>query len=269
MDRTDVAYLINTTPKYFYLIQPHLILLQRYAPTCKWPIYIATEDYKNPQIAAAKKAFPKITILTLTLSQEAFLESRLAGTKALPPNIEYVIPMQEDFLLEGRPIEAHIKHALEVLDDSPSVSSIRLMPCPGPKGQQSFGYSNLRILEYGTDPLVFTYQATIWRRDQYEVFMSTLIDTVNKRYGTKLTPKQKVEIQIKMNVAETDMGHEILKQVTQIHLSFPREGSQPNAVYLSSWPYRPTAVVNGMLQRWVFDLAKREEISLNGETRND
>jgi len=269
MNRTDVAYLINTTPKYFYLIQPHLILLKRYAPHCKWPIFIATEEPQHAAITAAKKAFPDITIIPLTQANEAFLESRLAGTRALPPHIEYLLPMQEDFLLEGRPIDSHIKEALEILDDSPSVSSVRLMPCPGPKGDKSFGYTKLRILEYDEDPLVFTYQATLWRRESYDAFMSKLIEQVGRTYGTRLTPKQKAEIHIKINVAETEMGHNILKQVTQLHLSYLREGSQPNAVYLASWPYRPTAVVHGILQTWAMDLGSREGISLNVAKHSD
>ncbi len=177
--------------------------------------------------------------------------------------------MQEDFLLEGRPIESHIKEAIEILDESPSVSSVRLMPCPGPKGQESYGYTQLRLLEYGTDSLVFTYQATLWRREPYDAFMSKLIEEVGRTYGIRLSPKQKAEIHIKINVAETEMGHTILKQVTQLHLAYLREGSQPNAVYLASWPYRPTAVVHGVLQNWAFDLASREEISLNVAKHTD
>ena len=172
-------------------------------------------------------------------------------------------------MLEGRPIDSHIKEALEVLDESPSVSSVRLMPCPGPKGDKSYGYTKLRILEYDTDPLVFTYQATLWRRESYDAFMSKLIEQVGRTYGTRLSPKQKSEIYIKINVAETEMGHNILKQVTQLHLSYLREGSQPNAVYLASWPYRPTAVVRGILQTWAMDLASREGILLNAAKHSD
>ena len=32
----------------------------------------------------------------------------------------------------------------------------------------------------------------------------------------------------------------------------------PNGVYFSPWPYRPTAVVKGDLQQWAKDLIRRE-----------
>ena len=54
MDRNDVAYIINTTPKYFYILELHLTLLKRYAPSMKWPVYLATEDFDNPIIQIIK-----------------------------------------------------------------------------------------------------------------------------------------------------------------------------------------------------------------------
>jgi len=253
MDRTDVAYLINTTPKYFYLLPLHLTLLRRYASQLKWPVYLATEaPEKLPPICET------INIIPLTQEQEAFLESRAEATRLLPPEIKYVFPIQEYFLLQARPMQEAIKEALEILDECPSVSSMRLMPCPGPTGH-TFGDSQRWFL-LEDDEYLFTYQATLWKREVYQQFMDELIKKSNIDFSPK-TPQEKVAIQIKMNIAEIDYGKQILKQYG-IHLAFLREGKQPNAVYLSPWPYRPTAVVKGVLQEWVYEFAKREAVSL-------
>ena len=159
-------------------------------------------------------------------------------------------------------MEGHIKEALDILDENPSVSSMRLMPCPGPVSKNKFGDTNWVPLEYAQDSLVFTYQATIWRREVYIAFMRAMIAEIEVKFGD-LSPKQKVDIQIKINVAETEMGKDVLKQVSGIHLAWPREGRQPNAVYLCPWPYRPTAVVHGKLEKWASELAGREEIFLD------
>lgn len=251
MNRQDIAYLINTTPKYFFLLPLHLTLLERYAPELSWPVFVATE--------APEKLTLDVNIIPLTQDNEGFLESRLSATKLLPPNIQYVLPMQDDFLLEGRPMANVIQEAAKLLDTT-SVSSLRLMPCPGPKGDKSI--NAWRVLDFDLDSLVFTYQATLWRRSAYEKFLENLLKEIKIAFGP-LTPKQKAEVQIKMNVAEIKMGQDCLRHMKGTHLAWPREGKQPNAVYLSAWPYRPTAVVNGKLQEWAMDLADREGVSLS------
>ena len=102
MNRTDIAYLINSTPKYYYLLPLHLILVRRYAPELTWPIYIASEEPEHPILVECVNTHG-VKILPLKQVDRFFLESRLAATLALPPEIKYVFPIQEDFLLERRP----------------------------------------------------------------------------------------------------------------------------------------------------------------------
>jgi hypothetical protein len=150
------------------------------------------------------------------------------------------------------------------------VASVRLMPCPGPKGVTFYcgdGSGSGSGQEPGwrvlgaDDSMIFVYQATLWRRSAYAAFMGAVIAEVDREFGP-LTSKQKVDVQIRMNVAEVELGQNILRQGNGMHLAWEREGTQPNAVYLCPWPYRPTAVVNGKLQGWAAQLAEREGIAL-------
>ena len=277
MDRTDCAYLINTTPKYFYLLPLHLALLERYAPTLAWPVYIATEAEVLPPLR-----HPNLKIIKLQQSQEGFLESREAAIAALPESIKYVLPMQEDFLLEGRPMAKEIAEAFEALETEAletetEVLSVRLMPCPGPKGPGLYSpspkgpglyspspkgdtyFNEFKVLDFAIDSLVFTYQATIWKRAPYQTFMKTLLHKLQGK-----TQAQKNHMAIKVNIAENSEGQGILKNLFQgIHISIIRHYAHPNAVYLSPWPYRPTAVVRGVLEPWAYDLGEREGFPLN------
>lgn len=265
MNRSQCAYLINTTPKYFYLLRLHMLLLQRYAPSLRWPVFLATEEPNHPTITALVKEFPTFTIIPLTQCEEPFLESRLAGAKYLAPHFDYVFPIQEDFLLEGRPMADAIKEAFHIFDTSPSVDSIRLMPCPGPRGGLDAVWDEnprWKILSLETDQYIFCYQATLWRTEAYIKFMTAILDAQDRMFGEGLSPSQKVEIQVRTNLAEIEVGQKILVASTNLHLGWVREGSWPNAVFLSPWPYRPTAVVKGRLQDWAVDLAAREGISL-------
>jgi hypothetical protein len=256
MDRTDTAYLINTTPKYFYLLPLHITLLHRYAPNLKWPIYLATEA---PELLPVLE-HPNLVILKLPMTASGFLESRAVATEMLPQSIKYVFPMQEDFLLEGRPMEKEIAEAFSALDTSSLVHSVRLMPCPGPKSKRKYmgsSCSTLEELDFKLE-MVFTYQATIWERTAYQTFMTTLL---HKLEG--FSQKEKNRMAISVNIAEIQDGQTILKQLNGVHLSVPREYAHPNAVYLCPWPYRPTAVVRGTLEPWAIQLAEREGLPLN------
>jgi hypothetical protein len=254
--------MINTTPKYFFLLELHLTLLQRYAPQLKWPIFLVTEEPTHPTITNLRDKFPNIHTTTLTQDKEAFLESRAEGTRALPSHIKYVFPIQEDFLLEGRPVENIIQQALSILDEFSPVSSLRLMPCPGPRGFRTFDETDWKFLDFNVDSYVFTYQATLWRRSVYQKYMDDLIEEVEKNYPGPKTPKQKVNLQIRMNLGEVAFGQRILERQPGVHLAWPREGPQPNAVYLCAWPYRPTAIVQGRIEPWALELGNRERVVL-------
>jgi hypothetical protein len=259
MNRTDVAYLINTTPKYFYLLRLHLTLLQRYASNMKWPVYLATEEPNHTTVKELQSEFSFLQIIPLSHEQEGFIESRAVATDLLPKSIRYVFPIQEDFLLERRPVEDIFEEALEILDSDEDVKSLRLMPCPGPKGDLKYRGLKWIMLDEKTDQYLFTYQATLWRREAYSTFMNFFTDLLNSK---PLTPQQKNKIAIHDNVCEVEIGKRVLTDQGGTHLAYPRAGLWPNAVYLSAWPYRPTAVVKGKLEVWAEELADRERVLL-------
>jgi hypothetical protein len=259
MDSTECAYLINTTPKYFPLLPLHIKLLERYAPTLKWPIFIATE---SPELLPPITPVPNILILEK--KDSGFFESRAASMKLLPSSIKYVFPIQEDFLLEGRPMEKEIDEAFQIFHTDSSVASIRLMPCPGPSPYDASyieknHWNAWKVLDFDKDSLVFTYQATLWKRSEYYTFMNTLLHKTQH-----LNERQKLNTAIKINLAEIPEGQQLLKTClsSKKHLSISRLYSHPNAVYLCPWPYRPTAVVRGSLELWARDLAEREGLFL-------
>ena len=255
MDRTDVAYLINSTPKYYYILDLHLTMLWRYAPSLKWNVYLATEEPLHPCIQHLQMKFPALQILPLTTKEESFFDSRLAASRKLPPEIRYVLPMQDDFLLEARPLEAVFKELFEVFDMNPAIHSARLMPCPGPHPDNTrFGFTNWKVLSE-KDDMLFTYQATVWRRDAYEAYFLSLCKRIEP-----LAPQEKNRVAIQDNLAEIATGQNMLRAMGGVHLAWPREGKQSNAVYLCPWPYRPTAIVRGRLQDWAVDLAGREGV---------
>jgi hypothetical protein len=262
-----VAYLINTTPKYFYLLPLHFTLLERYGELegkdIPFKVFLATEVHTHPMLSYISERFPWVTIIPLTEDQEGFLESRAAATAALPADIEYVFPIQEDFLLERTPMWTAFQDAIDILGEYTSVQSMRFMPCPGPSAKDSdFGTTQWKILSYPEDTYVFTFQATLWRREAYEKYMNLLLEEIKNTFGFPLTRQQKVEIQIRRNVAEIDFGQKLLTRQGGLHLAWPRQGVQPNAVYLSPWPYRPTAVVQGKLESWAEELSEREGLVL-------
>ena len=268
MNRKDCAYLIHSTPSYYYLLPLHITLVKRYAATCAWPIFVATEVPEHPMISYLISQWPDIQILPLTQDETLFFQCRKASAERLPPEIQYVLPMQEDFLLEGRPMETVVQEALILLDENPSILSLRLMPCPGPKDTTCFGNTQWRLLDFSKDSYVFTYQATLWRREAYSKFFAELLKLQDKQFGKGLTKKQEIQIQVSYNLAEVGDGQTLLQsKIPGLHLAWPREGSHPNAVYLSPWPYRPTAVVKGELQEWAEELAYREEVPLRPSLR--
>jgi hypothetical protein len=61
-----------------------------------------------------------------------------------------------------------------------------------------------------------------------------------------------------VNPCETLVGERTCQKLGYNAVGFPRIGSWSNAVFLSPWPYRPTAVEKGVLQPWAKEMIKRE-----------
>ena len=178
---------------------------------------------------------------------------------ALPPEIKYVFPIQEDFLLERKPDGEAIKEAFMLISSLDEVASIRFMPCPGPVTTQQVGWASLKGSDY-----MFSFQATLWRRGAYVLFMSAVLD-MEVGFASLCPPnlsddKRKKWLQVDFNIAENQHGQRKFEEVLghKTHLGWVRQGKQANAVYLSPWPYRPTAVEKGVLGQWAKELATRE-----------
>lgn len=267
MERQDACILINSTPKYFYLLPLQLTLLQRYAPKLKWPIYFATESLDHPIVIKVMLEFG-VKILALPSSDAGFLESRLAALQKLAPQITYVLPLQEDFLLDRTPDYEALRDALYILDTDRLVSSLRLTPCPGPQSNDLL-YSKekpWRILGERNE-YIFTYQSTLWRKMDLISYYKELIQKINKNYDTV---EQRKHAALTLNLGETSFGQQLLQKCLPnvMHLCWPRAGPWSNAVYLCPWPYRPTAVVRGNLEPFAKELFEREGIKLDSATTN-
>lgn len=267
MGRTDVCLLINSTPKYFYLLPLQLTLLKRYAPQLQWPIYFATEALDHPIVAKLVSQF-QVKLISLSHSEESFLESRQSALRKLPSSISYVLPLQEDFLLDRTPDYNALNDALYILDTDRTVSSLRLTPCPGPHPTDIVYTKDKpwRILG-DKNQYIFTYQATLWRRMDLQIYYNELIKQSQTSYGTASEDGKK-NLALVHNIGEAQFGQSILQKVLPnvYHLAWPRAGTWSNAVYLCPWPYRPTAVTRGTLEPFAKELFEREGVKLEGST---
>jgi hypothetical protein len=269
MERSDVCILINSTPKYFYLLPLQLTLLRRYASQLKWPIYFATEALDHPITVKLILEFG-VKILALSVSQSGFLESRQAALQKLPSTITYVLPLQEDFLLDRKPDSTALSDALYILDTDRTVSSLRLTPCPGPQSTDLL-YSKekpWRILG-DRNEYIFTYQATLWRRLDLQLYYNELVSQIEKT-NKSASEEEKKNLALVHNLGESSFGQKILQKILPqtYHLCWPRAGPWSNAVYLCPWPYRPTAVTRGTLEPFAKELFEREGVKLDGQTVN-
>jgi hypothetical protein len=261
MNRQDTCILLNSTPKYFFLLPLQLTLLRRYAPMLKWPVYFATEHPEHP-VAKQLESELNVKILVLPEDKAGFLESREAALRLLPSEILYVLPLQEDFLLDRCPNGEALTEALTILDTDRHVASLRLMPCPGPHASDSL-YSKEKLWRIlgSANTYLFTYQATLWRRMDLTTYFRTLLDSIAKDFGERKDQEKKY-MALTSNVGENHYGQEVLQKCLPnvLHLCYPRAHSYPNAVYLCPWPYRPTAVTRGTLESFAEELFRREGV---------
>ena len=261
MDRQDICLLINSTPKYFYLLPLQLTMLRRYASTLKWPVYFATEFPNDPIAKELEKDFD-VKLISLPKEKAGFLESRHTALSLLPPEISYVLPLQEDFLLDRSPDIPALVDALYILDTDRYVSSLRLMPCPGPH-ESDIDYSKGKPWKVlgGKNIYTFTYQATLWRRMDLTIYLNSLLRSMEKDFG-KRPEEEKKYLALTSNVGENHYGQKVLKQCLPdtLHLCWPRKHQNANAVYLCPWPYRPTAVTRGRLEPFAEELFRREGV---------
>ncbi len=261
------AIVINTCPKYFYLLDGLCGLLRRYSGGLDWPIYLATEVPGDPAIVSAVVRH-KLQLITLQTKSADFFSSRFSAIDSLPSEIQYVLPIQDDFFVErpGLNVSA-LEDAVRLLELYPELQSFRLMPCPGAKGTETLPSSNWRILKPELGDMLFCYQATIWRRETYRSFMLAMIRLTEEACGeAKPGSVEWSRYAVDMNPAETQIGQDALQRVCDggIHCCWARVGAWANAVYQCPFPYRPTAVVKGVFQGWAKELLQREGFRIPG-----
>jgi len=252
MYRKDVAYVVNSTPKYYYLLKAHFALIETYAKGLAWPMFIGSEA---PELLGDLDA----TIIKLGAADAGFWESRVATVEALPAYIKYVLPMQEDFLLERKVDGDELEAVLEYMDMNPLTQSARLMPCPGPASSVEVlrGWSKLSE----QDLYLFVFQATLWRRSAYVSYLKAVIEMAKKMYLDLDEPTWS-KVAVNENLAENANGRKIFMRLFNLndHIAWIRSSPRPNAVYDSIWPYRPTAVVKGVFQPWAKEILFRESL---------
>ena len=239
-------------------------MLKRYAPDLRWPIIFATE---LPDHLISKELRELgVRILQLDKDNSGFLESRLVSLKALESEFKYCLPLQDDFILEGAMNAIAIRHLLYIMDENFDIVSARLMPCPGPKGSSDLNCIELpdwRYLSNKVDTYGFVFQATLWSLNPCIKWYSEIIQVLDEIAPKRsFTASQRNHQEVRVNLAENAQGQSIFWKMSTIagykHIAWIRKGVQPNAVYLSPFPYRPTAIVHGKLEDWAKELAKRE-----------
>ena len=140
---------------------------------------------------------------------------------------------------------------------------VRLMPCPGPETIPA--HSNYWTRNWGTimnDTYKFSFQATLWRVDDCLHWYSAIVAEVDKY--TFASEAEKNIFEVRNNIAENAIGQALFAKLFEntIPLGFLRKYKAANAVYSCPWPYRPTAIVKGVLQPFAKELAQREGVTL-------
>lgn len=100
-------------------------------------------------------------------------------------------------------------------------------------------------------------------------YYSTLLRSIQKDFGEKSVQDKKY-LALSSNVGENHYGQRIVRDCLKdtLHLCWPRAHQNPNAVYLSPWPYRPTAVTRGNLEPFAEELFRREGVKFERPTVN-
>lgn len=266
MDR--VAYLVNSTPAYYYMLPLHFTLVRRYAPFMTH-LFLATEVPDHPICVQVAKDHG-VTLIALEQKDAGFLASRAAALQqlSLSGQFLYVLPVQEDFLVDRTPDLGAMAEAITIMEDSQGlIASARLMPCPGPKGAPMPSRPLWAGVTPTTDEYGFTFQATLWSLEACCAWYMGIMRLLEEGWPVASTPpEQRKHIEIRINIAENADGQKFFwtffKGRRQVHIGWVRAGPWSNAVYLSPWPYRPTAIVQGRLEPWASELGQREGVPL-------
>lgn len=265
MERTDVVILVNSTPKYYYILEFFFGMLRRYAPDLKWDLVFATEERNHPVCKRLEQKY-NVQILDIPVESSGFLNSRCKALQMLVGKYAYCLPLQDDFILEGSMNAFVIEKLFDYFAADPKLVSARLMPCPGPVSQElvyPFWAPIGRNDEYK-----FVFQATLWKTEACLEWYSRICGVLDIMAPVDTThASRRFQIELKENIAENRIGQDVFSEWSEErgykHIAWIRKGPWSNAVYLCPFPYRPTAIVRGKLEGWAEDLAKREGFILN------
>lgn len=245
------------------LVEVQVTCIRRYAKELDdIPIFLATEMNSSSPLVERILRLHNIHHILLQKHESEFLESRVAAVKYIPPEYEFILPLQEDFWLDRRPDLISLNEAIVILHSDKKVKSVRLMPSPGPHISDIVYNGRWKILSEA-DEYKFTFQATMWRSSVYLNFLEEIIRTARYTFdSSNLSNTQWSKYCVSINVAENYNGQKVFSDTSMnadsIHLSIDREHRGQNAVYMAPWPYRPTAVVRGKLEPWAKEFALRE-----------
>ena len=248
----SVCVLINSCQKYNPLAVAACKLIKRYGPDLKWPVYFATcgltEEEKGEVSGLG------FTYMEQTASENAdFIESRLHALRLLQKDYAFVLLLQDDFFLDRRPDYEALEKTIAMMTENPAVVCTRLMPCPGPTGPEWLLWREIVVDPY----CYFSFQAAIWSTGWLIKFFEGV---VRKSQGlfARYPQYSRNQFWLLVNPCETEVGTNVAVELGGRFVGWPRVGRWSNAVYLSPWPYRPTAVEKGNVQAWASEMLKRE-----------
>ena len=228
-------------------------LIRRYATGLKWPIYLASaglDDEKKAMMMAAG-----VHVMEQGPENGDFLESRIEALRILRESFSFVLLLQDDFFLDRAPNYDALEETVRMMTENPEIVCTRLMPCPGPTGDVVLG----KWKEIVVDPYCyFSFQAGVWSTPWLMRFFEGVV-----RRATPLMSKypqySRNQFWLLVNPCETGVGTDVAVELGGRFVGWPRAGRWSNAVYLSPWPYRPTAIEKGVIQPWATEMLKREE----------
>ena len=140
------------------------------------------------------------------------------------------------------------------------------MPCPGPHKDDVMYSEGWKVLDAARDSYLFVFQMCVWRPQPLAAWYTRLCAQFEIDNPGPLTDAERRILEIRANYAENRQGQQYFKEwhmsSGEKHLAWMRIHKHPNAVYMSPWPYRPTAVVGGKLEEWAIEMALREGFPL-------
>jgi len=249
----SVCILVNSCPKYNKIAVASCCLIRRYATGLKWPIYLASaglDDEKKAMMMAAG-----VHVMEQGPENGDFLESRIEALRILRESFSFVLLLQDDFFLDRAPNYDALEETVRMMTENPEIVCTRLMPCPGPTGDVVLG----KWKEIVVDPYCyFSFQAGVWSIPWLMRFFEEVVRRATPLM-TKYPHYSRNQFWLLVNPCETGVGTDVAVELGGRFVGWPRAGRWSNAVYLSPWPYRPTAIEKGVIQPWATEMLKREE----------